>query len=320
MERKIKVLVLSGGPSNEHEVSLASGKNVFLALNRKKYDSALYIISKRGNPDKSVLRAAKRCAPDLVFIALHGAYGEDGKVQKMLDKISIPYTGSGSLSSVLAMDKLKSAGLFRKHGLTVPRVLNLRAKLKFPFVVKPVDSGSSVGVSIVTNPRVLSAAIESARKVSRRIMAQEYIKGREVTCGILENSNGKPFALPPTEILPNKGSFFDYRSKYIAGASREVTPARFSLKIIKAIQNNALIAHKSLGCRGVSRTDMIIQITNDKLLITNGGRKRFKIYVLETNTIPGMTKTSLLPQGAKAAGISFPLLLDALIKAALSKN
>jgi len=214
--------------------------------------------------------------------------------------------GSGVVSSAMAMDKEISNILYETNGLRVPRyvVIDGNSKKKdpdidFPIVVKPVNGGSSVGVSIVRSKKELTKAVSHARKEDDRVMLQEYIKGGEFSCGVLEGRNGEPFALPPTEIIPQTSSFFDYRAKYKVGGSLEITPARLPGAKIKKLQDLALKAHKILGCRGMSRSDFMF--------------KGSKFYILETNTIPGMTETSLLPQAAKAAGIEFPAFLDLMI-------
>lgn len=259
--------------------------------------------------------------PDVVFIALHGAYGEDGRVQGLLDSVGVPYTGSGILASALAMDKSRSAQVLRGAGLAVPEFAvitretmgerqatrSLATKLRklgIPLVIKPADQGSSVGVAIVKNHESIFTALTHAIREFPVVMAQKYIAGREVTCGVLENpETGEPFALPPTEIIPTASAFFDYRAKYTAGASQEITPASMLPTTIRRIQHAAVTAHRALGCRGMSRTDMIVA--------------RGRLWVLEVNTIPGMTATSLLPQGAAAAGMSFSALVDTLISSGL---
>jgi len=252
------------------------------------------------------------------------------------------------LASALAMNKPLANKLFRSAGLLVPQgeVIefanrNKPRRVKLPAVVKPVDGGSSVGVSIVWNNNELVPAIKRAFKYSENILIEEYITGREVTCGVLYEQ-GEAIALPPTEIIPKSG-FFDYDAKYIPGKTEEITPARFPKRVLHAIQETALSAHNALQCGGMSRTDMIVQILNiknQKSKIRNPARLRMydlpamtsslrsqagvqaggqipKIYVLEINTIPGMTKTSLLPQAAEAAGISFSKMLDMIVLSAI---
>lgn len=292
--KKLRIAVLMGGPSAEYEISLKSGRMVLRALDKKKYIATPIVISKKGKWPVNFADFKKKF--DLAFVAMHGEYGEDGTVQKILERHKIIYTGSDSQASKLGMDKIKSAAAFKKAGLAVPS-----SGKRFPLVVKPADRGSSVGVSIINSQQELTEALKLARRYSKKILVQEFVSGRELTCGVLE-IDGHPRALPPTEIIPKSTRFFDYKAKYVRGASEEITPPKVPEKVIKKIQAQALLAHKVIGASGFSRTDMIV------------GDSR--IYVLEINTIPGMTETSLLPQQAKAAGISFPKLLDIIIKTA----
>ncbi len=295
---KLRIAVLMGGPSSEYSVSIKTGRNIAANLNKKKYVVKTFLISKKGKWPVSLEDLKENY--DLVLIAMHGEYGENGELQKILEKAEIKFAGSGSWASRIGMDKILSARAFRKVGLNVPE--NTK---KVPLVVKPVDRGSSVGVSIVKDKKELAQAINLARKYSSRIMMQEFIEGREFTCGVLE-INGRPRALPPTEIIP-KSIFFDFKAKYSVGGSREITPPKLPIKQIKFLQNIALIAHKAIGARGISRTDVIMD-------------KGKKFYVLEINTLPGMTKTSLLPQQALAAGITFSKLLDIIVEAGMRAN
>ncbi len=321
----MNVLVLSGGPSPEHEVSLNTGKVIAAALDRNKYNVECLILPKAG----IIFSDINLKNIDVVFVAMHGKFGEDGTIQGFLELAGIPYTGSGVLASALAMDKGKSAELFSFHGLQVPKcfsfskndwetgrkeiikkIPHLTSPLEYqeggktpaPLVIKPQTCGSSVGISIVKKIDDLDRAIKFAFDYDKNIMVQEYISGTEVTCAILDEGNGALLALPPTQIIPKTAEFFDYEAKYTTGATEEITPPRLSAEIIKKIQDNALLAHKVLGCAGMSRTDMIIRGDD--------------IFILETNTIPGMTETSLYPQAAKAIGLSFADLLDKIIRAA----
>lgn len=325
MSHRLRVLVLAGGPSTEHEVSLRTAKMILKNLYPRKYSASLAVIQKnrkwkfgvKGKP-VHLGDALKKLTPstfDFVFIAMHGAFGEDGRVQALLEWAGLPYAGSGVVSSAMAMDKHVSNVLYGLEGLHVPRyaVLDKAFGMKnahlqlpgltFPLVVKPVAGGSSVGVSIMKSKKNLQKAIREIFKLDDRVMVQEYVKGREFTCGILEGKDGKPFALPPTEIIPRVSSFFDYRAKYEVGGSLEVTPPELSGTKIKELQKLALKAHCVLGCRGMSRSDFIL--------------KGSTFSILETNTIPGMTETSLLPQEAKAAGIDFSAFLDLVTDASL---
>lgn len=318
--KKLNVAVLMGGESSEHEVSLKSGENIVRSLSRDNYDILPIKIEKDGDIS-ALLAALTEKKIEVIFIALHGKHGEDGTIQGFLELLKIPYTGSGVLASALAMDKPKSMEIFELHGLPVPPFITfaneetserreeLAAYAKqvfgFPLVVKPADGGSSVGLSVVRQENELASAIQKALNVSSNLVLQAYILGREVTCGILDTDE-EPIALPPTEIIPKQSGFFDYEAKYTKGATDEITPPNLPQHTIRKIQEAALVAHKALGCSGLSRTDMIVKGNN--------------VYVLETNTIPGMTETSLFPQAAKAIGISFPELLDKLIQSALKKR
>jgi D-alanine-D-alanine ligase len=307
-----------GGPSREHDVSMNSGAAVLENLDRHKYDVIKIVVSKEeewffdDETTEVYLKPALQRLKDrqaTVFLALHGNYGEDGVLQAVFEKAGIPYTGSDVLSSALAMDKIGANERYEAHNLLVPKTLRfdhtsttiaetVQAEFELPVVIKPVSEGSSFGVSIVKHTAQLEAAITKALDCDQRIMAQAYIRGREVSCGVLEY-DGKLNALPPTEIIPMVDDFFSYEAKYTDGGSQEITPAQMPDEIIETIQQNAVVAHQALGCRTYSRTDMIVA---DE-----------KVYLIETNTLPGLTRHSILPQQAKVAGISFPQLLDLII-------
>ncbi len=312
----IRVVVLMGGPSAEHKVSLNSGEQVLANLDKKKYVARRIVISKKGKWPIKPAEIKKKF--DIAFIAMHGEYGEDGTIQKILDKYKIKYTGSGAKASALGMDKVRSSEIFAKAGLKIPKFSLLKIKngnliptdtrqsmFHLPVVVKPTDRGSSAGTTIVKKIQELLPAVKEAAKFSQNIMLQQFVEGREFTCGVVE-TKGKLKALPPTEIVPKLRGFFDYYSKYTSGASREITPPRIDRKEIKKIQTMSLKAHRAIGAKGMSRTDFMQDEDG-------------KFYVLEINTLPGMTATSLLPQEAKAAGIDFPKLLDLIVASALGK-
>jgi len=317
---KLRVAVLMGGPSSEHDVSLETGAMVLRSLDVDKYEAFPIVVAK----GRDATLELQKDAIDVAFIAMHGEYGEDGTAQALLEALGVPYTGSGVLASALGMHKPLSSRLLADCGLAVPDFVTVRErefrdapeavmteavrKLGLPLVVKPSDRGSSVGVSIVRDQNGLIKGIAEALRHSREAMVQRYVPGREVTCSVLEDETVPEgvCALPPTEIVPKERPFFDYHSKYTAGASEEITPPRLPAGTIRAIQEIALRTHNIIGCSGMSRTDTILGEDGT-------------IYVLEINTIPGMTPTSLLPQAAKAAGISFPELLDRIISAALRR-
>ncbi len=301
---KKNIALLAGGRSSEREVSLTGGEQVFQALDKDKYNVLRY-------DPKTDLGRLVADAPqiDVALIIMHGPYGEDGTVQGLLDLLDIPYQGAGVLGSAVAMNKFISKQLYEKAGLPVPAYCTLTHRdqsptseivdrLGLPLVVKPVACGSSIGMSIVHEPEKLPAAIAKAFEQDDTVLIEEYIDGVELTGGVL--GNDKPEALPIIEIIPNDDhEFFDYEAKYIAGLTNEICPARIDGELTAKAQDYARRAHTALALRGYSRTDMIL--------------KNREMYVLETNTIPGMTPTSLMPQAAKAAGYDFGQLLDRLI-------
>jgi len=291
-----KVVVLYGGVSSERSISLKTGRAIYKALLKKGYRAKC--IDAVGKWYERVIREK----PDIVFIALHGKYGEDGRVQGLLDVFGIKYTGSGVLASALSMNKLKSREIFKANGLPVPDYYVIErsdeAKIKFiPCVVKPVDEGSTIGVSIVKKRKDFRKAVEEALKYSDKVIVERYIKGREFTVGILGDE-----ALPCMEIIP-KNEYYDYEAKYVKGMSEHICPAPISEEEEKRVKELALKAHKLLGCKAFSRVDFI------------KGKRDF--YILEVNSIPGMTETSLLPEAAKVVGIDFPELVERIIKYSL---
>ncbi|MFO7716910.1 D-alanine--D-alanine ligase [Desulfosarcina sp.] len=302
--QKKTIALIYGGISSEREVSLNSGKQVLDALDKDKYDIMSY------DPKTDIPRLVADAEKiDCALIILHGPYGEDGTVQGLLDLLDIPYQGSGVLGSAVSMNKLLSKHLYQRAGLNVPAYVlvgrgqsvdaaGIVAQLGLPLVVKPVETGSSVGMSIVRAASSLTAGVEKAFDFGVTAMIEAYITGTEVTCGVLGNQDLE--ALPLIEIIPgDKYEFFDYEAKYRPGATQEICPARIDAQLTRKGQTCAIAAHKALYCQGYSRTDMIL--------------KDNEFFILETNTIPGMTATSLFPQSAKAAGISFGQLLDRLI-------
>lgn len=329
-----------GGKSAEREISLMSGREVLKNLDPNKYKVIPLVSAEDGitwqvkapqapkiesevnsNPqiiyEKSLVKnpsnqqLIKENKIDIVFIALHGQYGEDGTVQGLLDLLGIKYTGSSLLASAIGMDKIYSRKIFTQAGLIVPKAqvykkgdnlknLTTTITIKYPLFVKPSRQGSSVGVSIARNPKQLIKAVQTALKFDDAILIEEYILGTEITGGIL----GKQ-ALPLVEIVPKK-EFFDYEAKYHADLTDEIVPARISDKLTKKAQDVALRAFTAIDCKAFGRVDMIIRGED--------------IYVLEVNTIPGLTPLSLLPKAALAAGISYPQLLDKIIKYSLKNN
>lgn len=353
--RKIRVAVLMGGASNERAVSLSTGAMIAQSLDPQKYlvttvdTRDMLVLStsagtqipsatteSRANSTSDILPAGTDAPlvetaleqgeggrPDVVFIALHGKGGEDGTIQGALELMGIPYTGSGVLASALAMNKRMTKQLFRLNGLPVIEELVVerkqapsdeqllaQAEAKFgdaPLFVKPSSEGSTFGCSLVTNRSELPGAVSFALQFDACILVERYIKGKEITVGVLEDASAPEglLALPVIEIVP-KNAYYDYESKYAPGGSEHIIPARLSEAQTQQAQDFARKCHQILGCSGMSRTDMIA--TEEAL------------YILEVNTIPGMTPTSLLPQAAESAGIAFPELLDRLIGSALSER
>ena len=307
---KLRLALIAGGVSAEREVSLRGAAGVEQALNRDRYEVVRY------DPATDLARIAADAANiDAAFILLHGVHGEDGTIQGFLDLLGIPYQGAGVLGSALARDKNLAKVMYRLAGLPVaPWVMvepgdlrdsgRIESAVGLPCVVKPVRQGSSIGMSIVRTRDQLPAALELALRHDGEVMVEAFLKGRELTAGVLGNS--ELTALPLIEIIPDsRYDFFNYEAKYQPGATREVCPAPVSETVRARAQDYAVRAHRSLQLRGYSRTDMIL--VGEEL------------YLLETNTIPGMTPTSLLPQAAAEAGLPFAALLDRLIELALER-
>ena len=308
---KLRLALIAGGVSGEREVSLNGARGVEKALDPEKYKVIRY------DPAIDLPRIAADAANiDVAFILLHGIHGEDGTMQGFLELLGIPYQGAGVLGSAMAMDKNLAKIMYKLHGLPVANWEmasrdditdpgRLLETLHLPLVIKPVRQGSSIGMSIVREKEMLSAALELAFEHDNEVMVEEFITGREITVGVIGNKELS--ALPLVEVIPDaKYEFFDYEAKYQPGATKEVCPAEVSEEITQKAQKYGLIAHRALQLRGYSRTDMIVT-GND-------------IYILETNTIPGMTPTSLLPQAAAQFGLNFPALLDRLIELALERS
>jgi D-alanine-D-alanine ligase len=310
MEKK-RILLLVGGWSRERDVSLASGQAVFRALDKARYDV------EQCDPREDLGRiVSRRGRVDLALSVLHGKYGEDGRIQGLLDILGIPYVGSGLLSSALAHNKKMTKEIYAKAGLPTAADVILRRgesgagervmeRVGLPAVVKPVSEGSSVGMSLCPSEESLLDGIERAFEYDTEVMVETYIRGREVTCCVMGNKSLE--TLPIIEIVPQAPHpFFDYEAKYIPGAAREICPAPVSEAVAEKVVDYAKRAHMALDCRVWSRTDMILR--NDGLV------------VLETNTLPGMTENSLFPLAAKAGGMTFSELLDRLIALALEPS
>ena len=338
-----RINVVMGGPSAEYEVSLNSGAQVLANLDRGKYGLRAVVVTKDkqlyyadvvdGVPDIQCFASPESpfkgpfhpsdskemwdgC--DAAFLALHGEFGEDGTVQGYLDALGIPYTGSGVYASAVAMNKITSKFLYALNGLTVPEysvyginnpdvtVEGIIRKHSFPCFLKCPQSGSSRLMGLAKDRASLESLLKELQGSADDILVETSVSGPEFSCGVIDLPDGTTAALPPIEIRHANYDFFDYTAKYTNGASEELVPAPRPEELLKQIEDAALRAHKILGCRGVSRTDMIY---NDS-----------KLYVLETNTLPGMTSASLLPKAFQAQGGTYSELLDILISSALKKS
>ena len=329
MNHRIRVGVLRGGPSSEYDVSLNTGANVLAALRgplAEQYQTHDILIDKNGNwyiDGMPVLPGDLSSRIDVAFNALHGSYGEDGTVQHIFEVHGLPFTGSGSVASAVGMNKILSRNAFEHHGIKVAvgkEILSediigdtkkaeklageLFRSFPIPAVVKPVSAGSSVGVSIVRTLSELPQALRDAAQHGSSVLVEEYISGTEVTVGVIEGFRDQElYVLPAVEIRPMT-AFFDYEAKY-AGKSEEIVPARLAHKIKDQLSLLAQKAHRALGLRHYSRSDFIIH-------------PRRGIYILETNTLPGLTNESLVPKALRAVGSYTHQLIDHLLKITLA--
>jgi D-alanine-D-alanine ligase len=349
---KLPLAVVMGGPSAEHEISLLSGRQVLLNIDKNKYSVRMVVITRDNRyfyrdivgdtvPSAGAVASLNELAPDagsrefsgpyspldtkeiwascrVAFLALHGDFGEDGRIQGMLDILGIGYNGSGVLASALAMHKIKSKYLFLQNGIDTPpfsvygdghpetTVDAVADRHGFPCFVKCPQSGSSRLMGCAHDPAGLKSLLYEYSASAEEILIETAVKGIEFTCPVLELPDGSVKALPPVEIRPKISDFFDYEAKYRDNGSEEIVPAPQSEETLAAIQKIAVKAHHVLGCRGVSRTDMIMR---DGIL-----------YVLELNTLPGLTANSLLPRSFQASGGSYPELLDILITTAYNRR
>ena len=300
----LKVGVIAGGISSEREISLKTGMEIYKSLLNSGYRA--FFIDLKDDFCKKLETI------DVAFLALHGKYGEDGTVQGLLELLKIPYTGSGVLASALAMDKAFSKKVFIHNHIPTPDYIEVNSsdgadlsgiiskvknKFSFPVIVKPNKEGSTIGVSIIENGAQLADGMKMALNYDSKILIEKFIKGKQLTVSII---GGDPaVALPIIEIKPKSG-FYDYKSKYTKGLTEYVVPAHIERDTCKYVTDLALKSHKSLHCSGISRVDLILGNDNTA-------------YILEVNTMPGMTNTSLVPKAAEAAGISFDLLIEIIL-------
>lgn len=304
----MKIAVLYGGISNEREVSISSSKGIIQALKNNGHD----VVSIDFHPE--TIAEITALDVDLIFIGLHGKHGEDGAIQGLLDMLNIPYVGSGVLASALAMDKYKAKQMFATENIPVAQdaryritkqtnigkiATEINESFTFPFIIKPNREGSTVGLSIVKNVNETEEAIKKANASDEFILVEQYIDGMELTVPVLGKINEER-ALPIIEIVP-KNELYDYESKYTEGGSEHIVPARISETLTEQIKQYAVKAHQVLGCETYSRVDF---------LLTADGIP----YILEVNTLPGMTPTSLYPDSAKVENISYDEMIETFVQ------
>ncbi|MFC0188432.1 D-alanine--D-alanine ligase [Fictibacillus aquaticus] len=305
----MKVAVLYGGVSAEREVSLSTGKQIIAALEQKGHE----VTGIDFHPSR--LNELLDLEADIVFLGLHGRFGEDGRLQGVLDMLELPYVGSNALASGIAMDKAKSKMFFKEQNIRIAREVVLERKLYkeqqaeisfgFPAVVKPNREGSTIGLTIAHSQSELLKGISEAFKHDDTVMVEEFIAGTEVTVAVM-GEKGNVQALPVVEIVP-KNKYYDYESKYAEGGSIHYVPARVSEEVTELLQNQAVLAHEALGCEVYSRVDFIVPHDGSAPVI------------LEVNTLPGMTPTSLFPDAAREIGLDYPEMIEKLINLSLKK-
>ena len=344
---RMNVAVVMGGISTEHEISLMSGTNVCNAIPRERFNVKPVIIEKNGQwnvwsgwlsnreifekfpPNHAQLSPVDALSKllkgnvDVVFLALHGPGGEDGVIQGFFETAGLPYTGSGVLGNAVGMDKILTKQILLQEGLATPKYIKedsieilencmtfsdrVESELGFPCVPKISNQGSSKNVGIAKDRQQLESLLLEFARSGDEVLVEEFISGRELTCAVIDKPGERnSLALPPTELVPISSDWFDLHAKYTPGATDEITPARITPEETAEVQSIALKCHKVLHCGGMSRTDMMM--------------KDGKFYVLEINTIPGLTATSLIPQAAAVEGISFPELLEIQLLWALEKR
>lgn len=330
-ENAKKIIVLMGGLSLEHEVSINSGKGVSNALTASGYEAIQILLQKDGCwhfpgeepvPVKKAIAQLVNQNADCVFIALHGPNGEDGRIQGLLDCLELCYTGSGCAASALCMDKIRSKAVVAASAIQVApyfvfshkewlksqrKILNrVEDEIGLPVVVKAPSQGSSCGMAISHNEHDFIRDVDEIMPLEDVVMVEQYVKGLEVTCSVLDvQAQGEVYALPVTEIRPETSPFFDYYAKYTPGACQEITPACIGDHLAQRVQQAAVAAHKALGCCGWSRSDFIIDDSGP--------------IWLEVNTVPGLTETSLFPQAAAVSGIPYNELITLLVEDAIQR-
>lgn len=312
LTKTTRIGVLYGGMASEREVSLRSGKNCFEALKRLGYEKAMLI-----DVDQDLPQKLKAENIELAYLALHGKYGEDGCVQGLLEIMGVPYTGNGVAASALTWNKARTKAVLAGANLPVlPSVevdmsrkegqLCQVANLRYPVIVKPLSEGSSYGMSKVDQPESLQKALTEAGKYDQHVMIEEFIRGKSITVGVID-VDGKTVVTPILEMRPVKSEWYDLEAKYTQGLTEFILPAEIDAKTTQAIQDVTLKAHLAAGCHGVSRIDFVVSEADGAF------------YILEINTIPGMTDLSDLPAQAKEMGLSYDQLVEAILKTALTR-
>jgi D-alanine-D-alanine ligase len=312
---KLKVAVISGGRSGEHEVSLNSADSIVRAMDPARYDVTRFTISKEGkwSPRPILPEPGANPGIDVVFPVLHGTFGEDGTVQGLLELADLPYVGAGVLASAVSMDKEVMKRVCAERGLpvveyvTVSRaaLAGVRCPFGFPMFVKPANLGSSVGISKAENQQELDAALAFAAGYDRKIIVERAIVGRELECAVL--GNDRPEAAVPCEILPSRG-FYDYEDKYLLNQARTVVPADITVELDAEIRRLAVACYQAVECEGMARVDFLWESASGRL------------YINEINTIPGFTSISMYPKMWAASGLEYPKLIDRLIELALERH
>jgi D-alanine-D-alanine ligase len=314
---KLRVAVLYGGRSGEHEISLRSAESIIAAMDPARYEVQRIFITQEGRWEPRAISPDPGANPgiDVVFPVLHGTFGEDGTVQGLLELAGLPYVGAGVLGSALAMDKEFTKRILRERGLPIvdfiatPRgacdIDDICARLPFPMFVKPANLGSSVGISKVKTRAELAAALELAGEFDRKIIVERGIAGREFECAVLGNE--APVAAIPCEILPSR-EFYDYEEKYISGVLNTALPADLTPEQTLEIQRLAVACYQAVNCEGMARVDFLLETATGKFFIN------------EPNTIPGFTSISMFPKMWEAAGLPYAQLIDRLIELALERH
>jgi D-alanine-D-alanine ligase len=314
---KLRVAVLYGGRSGEHEISLRSAESIIAAMDPARYEVQRIFITKEGRWEPRAISPDPAANPgiDVVFPVLHGTFGEDGTVQGLLELAGLPYVGAGVLGSAVSMDKEFTKRILRERGLPIVDFIALRrgacdiddicARLPFPMFVKPANLGSSVGISKVKKREELAAALDLAGEFDRKVIVERGIAGREFECAVL--GNDAPVAAIPCEILPSR-EFYDYEEKYISGVLNTVLPADLTVEQTREIQRLAVACYQAVNCEGMARVDFLLETATGKFFIN------------EPNTIPGFTSISMFPKMWEAAGLPYAQLIDRLIALALERH